>query len=124
MNVLPWLKLDVVDFLQSESVMKMSLEEVGAYLLLLMQAWAQAKDCTLPDDLKLLSQMAKGKKISPRVLALFPIVDTQWGKRRRNGRLYATWEAAQEKSEVRAKVANARWDAVRKAKAEAKAVQP
>ena len=78
-------------FIQSDSIAAMSNEEVGQYTLLLAEAWLSGKDATLPDNLEILARKARCKKVSDRVLAMFPIVQTEWGPRRQNETLHAEW---------------------------------
>jgi uncharacterized protein YdaU (DUF1376 family) len=85
-------------FAHSEAVKAMTAEEVGQYILLLCDAWLLQKDASLPDDVAYLTIVAKGK-VSPRVLRQFPLVDTQWGSRRRNDVLYIEWNRVKERSE-------------------------
>ena len=65
----------------SESVRAMSAEEVGQYLLLLIEAWMGGKDTTLPKDSVYLAQLARVKEVSPHVMNQFHLVETQWGQR-------------------------------------------
>lgn len=96
-------------FYFSESVQVMSAEEVGQYLLLLVSAWLGAKDASLPDSPKLLAKMARVETVSDAVLDMFPVVETEHGKRRRNETLYEEWQAAVKRSEGAAQKARQRW---------------
>jgi len=87
-------------FYFSDSVRIMSAEEVGQYILLLVEAWMGGKDASLPDNPKMLARMARVDTVSDSVLAMFPIVQTELGPRRRNETLYAEWTAALERSET------------------------
>jgi uncharacterized protein YdaU (DUF1376 family) len=86
-------------FYFSENVRSMSVEEVGQYILLMVEAWMGGKDTTLPDNPKLLARMARVDQVSDAVLAMFPLVQTESGARRRNETLYSEWTAAVERSE-------------------------
>jgi hypothetical protein len=87
-------------FIQSDSIAEMSNEEVGQYILLLSEAWLGAKDASLPDSPDVLARKARCKKVSDRVLAQFPVVQTTWGPRRQNDTLYAEWRATQERLDL------------------------
>jgi G:T-mismatch repair DNA endonuclease (very short patch repair protein) len=50
------------------------------------------KDASLPDDIEFLTRLARVNELSPAVLSKFPVVDTQWGERRRNPVLYDEWQ--------------------------------
>lgn len=54
----PAMPLYVADWFGSQSIMLMTLEEEGAYLRLLLHAWASG-DCTLPDDDQALSVLSR-----------------------------------------------------------------
>jgi len=96
-------------FVNSESVEAMTAEEVGQYILLICKAWLTQKDTTLPDDSIYLANVARVKEVSKRVLAKFPVVETQWGPRRRNDTLYGEWLLANERSESGRTAAQKRW---------------
>ena len=81
-------------FDQSECVARMTAEEVGQYMLLLVRAWLMGKDTTLPDDLAFLARVARVDEVSPIVLQKFPVIQTPFGPRRRNEVLYNEWLAA------------------------------
>jgi uncharacterized protein YdaU (DUF1376 family) len=98
------------DFLNSETVEVMSDAEVGQYILLLCKAWLMAKDASLPNEPALLSRWAHCEKVSKKVLEKFPVVETQWGQRLRNDRLFAEWQKTIERSETKRDAANARWE--------------
>lgn len=85
-------------FMDSEDVEAMSAEEVGQYILLMCHAWKKGKAASLPDDTDLLSKYARVKKLSDRVLNKFPVIETEWGPRRRNSVLYGEWVMASERS--------------------------
>ena len=86
-------------FYFSENVREMSAEEVGQYILLMVEAWMSGKETSLPDNPKLLARMARVDQVSENVLAMFPIVQTEHGNRRRNDTLYSEWTAAVERTE-------------------------
>lgn len=86
----------------------MTNEEVGQYIFLLIAAWLGGKDATLPDDLELLAVDAR-QKVSERVLEQFPIVETEWGPRRRNQTLYGEWMSAMLRSDEARKSVDKRW---------------
>ena len=90
---------------------RLSLEQHGLYLLLLMEAWNQP-DCTLPDDDEQLAAIAqipvaKFRKIASPVLLKW----TREGGRIYQKRLLREWRYVREKSGKRADAARARWDA-------------
>ena len=87
-------------FMYSEDVRSMSACEVGQYILLMCEAWLSGKDASLPDDLKILALWARCEQVSDKVLAKFPVVDTEIGPRRRNARLYSEWCKVLERQEV------------------------
>lgn len=90
---------------------RLSLEQHGLFLLMMFEAWDQP-DCGLPDDEKVLAEIAqitvaKFRKISGPVLA-------KWT--RENGRIYQKrlrkeWEYVKDKRSKRADAARARWNA-------------
>lgn len=96
-SVLP---IYVDDFLVSDATMRMSAEEIGQYLLLLFHSWRVKKDASLPDDLELFNTIARGK-VTDKVLELFPVVETEWGPRRRNKTLYHKWQKHVQDQEMR-----------------------
>ena len=75
----------VVRFMNSYDVEIMTDAEIGQYLLLLCKSWLLAHDATLPDDVEYLSRIARTTKVSERVLAKFPLVETEnYGRARLN----------------------------------------
>jgi uncharacterized protein YdaU (DUF1376 family) len=96
-------------FYFSEDVQVMSAEEVGQYLLLLVAAWLGGKDTSLPDNAMLLARLARVNKVSDIVLAKFPVVETEYGLRRRNDTLYGEWQAANLRVQNGKDYANKRW---------------
>jgi uncharacterized protein YdaU (DUF1376 family) len=96
-------------FYFSEDVQIMSAEEVGQYLLLLVAAWLGGKDASLPDSPVLLARMARVSTVSELVLAKFPVVETEYGPRRRNETLYGEWTAAVKRVEEGKQNADKRW---------------
>lgn len=72
----------------------MSNEEVGQYTFLLCEAWLSGKDASLPDNPEVLARKARCRKVSDKVLAQFPVVQTTYGPRRQNETLYSEWRAA------------------------------
>jgi uncharacterized protein YdaU (DUF1376 family) len=85
-------------FLNSEDVEIMTAEEVGQYILLLCHSFVKGKEASLPDDLAVLSKYARVDKISKIVLKKFPVVDTEWGPRRRNPVMYTEYLSAVKRS--------------------------
>jgi uncharacterized protein YdaU (DUF1376 family) len=64
----------------------LSLEEHGAYYLLLLIAW-RSEDCSLPDDDKRLAQMlgispAKWAKLKPTIMAFWALERGRWTQKR------------------------------------------
>lgn len=103
-------------FTRSFSIRQMSNEEIGQYILLLSEAWLGGKDTALPDNLEVLSSLARCKKISEKVLAMFPAVEPGV---RRNETLYGEWMATKERltiaEEMGRKGNEVRWGANRDA---------
>lgn len=102
----------VVRFMNSYDVEVMTAEEVGQFLLLLCKAWLLAKETCLPNDPAYLARIARAERVSERVLAKFPIVETQWGEMRRNETLYEEWMAAEARSDsgrVRVAARGGKW---------------
>ena len=95
--------------ISSEFCSTISAEEFGTYMWLLVHAAAKEKDASLPDDEQALAQMARVRKVSPRVLAQFPVVETEWGKRRRNAVQHEIWQELQGKVAQARKAAKKRW---------------
>jgi hypothetical protein len=89
----------VYRFLGSDTVDRMTAEEVGQYILLLCRAWQRGKDTMLPDDLDYLARHARCKEVSPLVLSKFPIIHTPEGNQRRNDTLYGEWLLTLERSQ-------------------------
>jgi hypothetical protein len=87
------------NFLNSETVEVMTDAEIGQYVLLLVKSWVLAKDASLPDDLELLAKWAHCKRVSDRVLLKFPVVETEFGPRRRNSVLFFEWLRTLERHE-------------------------
>jgi len=78
----------------------MTNEEVGQYILLLSEAWLSNKDASLPDVPEVLARKARCRKVSDKVLAMFPVVQTPWGSRRQNETLYAEWRSTLERLDL------------------------
>jgi hypothetical protein len=89
----------VVRFMNSYDVEIMTDAEIGQYILLLCKSWLLAHDATLPDDIDYLSRIARTPRLSERVLAKFPVVETERGTMRRNPALFEEWERASERSD-------------------------
>lgn len=87
-------------FLFSERVRRMTAAEVGSYILLLSEAWMTGKEASLPDDPEYLSRLGRVSEVSQIVLEMFPVVDTQWGRRRQNETLYDEWLEAERRSNL------------------------
>lgn len=89
----------VVRFLYSETVKRMTAEEVGQYILLLCEAWILGKEATLPDDPKYLARVARVEKVSPLVLSRFKKIKMDCGSRLQNEPLHKEWLATIKRSE-------------------------
>lgn len=87
-------------FYFSESVRAMSAEEVGQYMLLLIEAWMGGKDTTLPNNGVYLAQLARAKEVSPLVMSQFHLVETQWGQRYQNETLFEEWLVCTQRQEA------------------------
>ncbi len=88
----------------------LSLEEHGAYLMLLMVAW-RTEDCALPDDDKRLARMlgigpSKWAKLKPAVLAFWTLDNGAW----KQARLTKERAFVDEKRATNSSSAKARWD--------------
>lgn len=99
----------VIRFMNSYDVEMMTNSEIGQYILLLCKAWLLQKDATLPDDPVYLAFTAKTDKVSERVLAKFPLVETQWGTMRQNAALFEEWCRASGRSDSGKERAEKRW---------------
>lgn len=93
--------LNVLNFYNSETIDSMSNEEVGQYVRLMCKSILLGKECSLPDDIEALARYAltTKKKLSPRVLQQYPLIETEFGTRRRNRVLYSEWLKVCDKSE-------------------------
>lgn len=85
-------------FLNSETVESMTDAEIGQYFLLLCKSFVSGKAASLPDDPKYLAKWARCRKVSAKVLQKFPIIETEWGPRRRNDTMYGEWLVAIDRS--------------------------
>ena len=99
----------VARFLNSDDVDDMTDKEVGQFCLLLFKAWMIAKDVSLPVDSDRLARYARCDEVSTLVLKQFPIVETEWGQRRRNVPQLEVWNDARARSEAGKKGAEKRW---------------
>jgi hypothetical protein len=97
MSIINRFDFNVVAWLHSESVDRMSDTEVGQFISLLAEAWVINKATSLPDDIPYLTRKAHATKLSDAVLEQFPLVETEWGLRRRNEQLYQVWLPAKER---------------------------
>jgi len=97
-------------FLNSEDVENMTAEEVGQYILLLCHAFVKGREASLPDDPAVFARYARVKKVSDLVMKKFPLVETEWGQRRRNTPLYEEYLRAQARSEGGRKAVAERWE--------------
>lgn len=100
----------VTRFVESEEVEEMGACEVGQYCLLLFKAWSRAKEVTLPVDEAKLAKYARVENVSPLVLRQFPVVETEWGSRRRNDVQYRIWTEAVSRSNKGKDMAKSRWN--------------
>ena len=113
---LPFFPIWVKDFLGDNRVAAMTTEEVGAYFLLLLNAWQEEPPATLPNDDVLLARMARmdaGRWMGCRNLVLPCFGQTRDGRRLVQKRLKAVYDEAVQKSSKRSdagkKGAIARW---------------
>ena len=97
-------------FLNSEDVENMTAEEVGQYLLLLCHSFVKGREASLPDDPEALARYARSDKVSKLVLKKFPVVETEWGLRRRNETLYTEFLLAKKRSENGRSAVAERWE--------------
>ena len=103
------------DFMHSDNVRSMNLQEIGQYVLLLCEAWLTDKDASLPSDIEALTSMCRGKSPSDKVLKMFPVVPETG--RLRNPRLYTEWMLAKKRSQDGRGAAELRWEKQRNATA-------
>lgn len=101
---------------------RLTLEQHGLFLMLMMEAWDSA-DCTLPDDEKALAKIAgvtvaKFRSIAPQVLEKW----TREGGRIFQKRLRKEWEYVRTKSGKRKAAADARWQQQNASKCNASAM--
>jgi hypothetical protein len=83
--------LNVYNLANSEYIDSLTDAELGQWMRLFMKSVLIAKECTLSTDEKVLSGYTKSRKVSPRILESFPVVNTEHGMRRRNNTLYVAW---------------------------------
>jgi len=95
---------------RSENVRAMNMSERGQYITLMVEAWLGGKDASLPSDREYLSSLVGGERLSPKVLKMFPPVQTQWGERLQNPTLYEEWLLAQERSDNGRRAVEVRWN--------------
>lgn len=86
-------------FLNSYPIAKMSSAEVGQYIFLICHSFLSGKDGTLPDDPEYLAGLARTDQVSEKVLAMFPLVDTEWGPRRCNETIQSEYRRCAERKE-------------------------
>ena len=88
----------------------LTLEEHGAYLMLLLIAW-RSPDCSLPDDDARLGRMLgitpkKWAKLKPSVMSFWKLTETGWQQER----LTKEFRFVAKKSEQNRQSANSRWN--------------
>ena len=106
----PYLPFYVDDWLSSDTVDALTLEQQGAYLLLLLRQW-KAKDGLLPKDDVTLARWTKLGKRWPTVGR--PILQQCFSERQEgyvNTKLRRLWEHARERSGKARSAAAARWN--------------
>lgn len=102
--------LNVYSLENSETIMQFSDAELGQWLRLFCKAVSIAKECSLPDDRKLLSKFVSSN-LSSRVLDAFPVIcDGPLAGRRRNDVQYAAWCSMRGRSETATVSASARYE--------------
>ena len=101
---------------------RLSLEQHGLFLMLMMEAW-DSDDCTLPDDEKFLANVAGITPAKFRKIA-GPVLDkwTREGGRIYQKRLVKEWNYVREKSGKRKAAAQVRWQMQNVSKCNASAV--
>lgn len=110
MSVLPWFPFYFKDFLLSKKVMRMSNEQKGAYLTLLIENWSEPT-CSLPrrtSNLRTLANWKGSDKDFALVRACFTPHPDHPGKLY-NARLYEEWKKAESKQEAAKASALSRW---------------
>ena len=102
--------LNVYNLENSETIMRFSDAELGQWLRLFCKAVSIAKECSLPNDKKLLQNFVKSN-LSERVLEAFPVIDGgPLTGRRRNDVQYAAWLRLKDRSEMASLAASARYE--------------
>lgn len=101
---------------------RLTLEQHGLFLLLMMEAW-NSENCTLADDEKTLAEIggvtvARFRKIAPQVLEKW----TREGGRIYQKRLLKEWHYVREKSGKRKASAETRWEREKLSKCNANAM--
>lgn len=99
--ILPYFKMDVIDWLQSEKIEQMSNACVGAYSILLCEAWTRP-NCSLPCEPDRLMVLARWKGTSEEFAPLLKCFVPLKGDKSRvvNPRLKLEWDKACEMMQV------------------------
>lgn len=93
---LPYFKMDVIDWLKSETIEQLSTAQVGAYILLLCEAWTRPS-CSLPARVADLMRLARWTETEQAFAPLLSCFEPMRGDRSRliNPRLKREWDHAQ-----------------------------
>ena len=111
---LPYIPLNISDFLSDDKVALMNTEEVGAYILLLCRAWQQEPPGTLPDNDTYLAAWSrcsplKWSTMKPMVMNPFRLTDDRWHMDRMIRDHNQVSDTLQKRREAAQKGAEARW---------------
>ena len=114
MSDLPYIPLNVSDFLADDKVALMNTEEVGAYILLLCRAWQQDPPGTLPNNDEYLAAWArcsvlKWNQLKPMVMKPFRFDEDGWHMDRMIKDHNQVSGTLQKRREAAVKGAQARW---------------
>ena len=111
---LPYIPLNISDFLSDDKVALMNTEEVGAYILLLCRAWQQDPPGTLPANDEYLStwskcSLLKWATLKPMVMKPFRLDGERWHMDRMIRDHSQVSGTLQKRREAAQKGADARW---------------
>ena len=118
MSELPYIPLNIADFLADDKVALMTTEEVGAYILLLCRAWQQERPGSLPNNDEFLAAWARLSElrwcqIKGRVMMPFWFNDSypggEWVQKRMARDHAQVSETLKKRSEAGKTAAEARW---------------
>jgi uncharacterized protein YdaU (DUF1376 family) len=96
--LLTFFKFDVHDWITSDKIASMNVQQIGAYIMLLAHCWSQAR-CSLPNDPLVLRRLSRWQDdrdgdLGPVLACFTPLKRTG---RLTNRRLYREWQQARAK---------------------------